>query len=176
MGLWKQHFHWSVLLDWVVLAVTLPAVLAIAGLLLFFDQYGGANVCFVVTALLIFAKVIHVAVVSQDSALQRLLFTFVLFGVCGVAVVEAVRGVNHWKEIKETKEAGTVRPKEAGMLTENNPPPATNAFDSAPAEWRLANKPEGLTLHDLFLLDFKSVQQKQYEHRICNKCGTGIPK
>jgi hypothetical protein len=96
MGLFKQHFHWSVLLDWVVLAVTVPTLFAIAGLLLFFDQFEGANVCFVITFLFIFAKIAHVAIVSTDPMLQRLLFTFLLFGILGVGIVETVRGVNKW--------------------------------------------------------------------------------
>lgn len=159
MGLWKQHFHWSVLLDWVVLAVTVPAILCIAGLLLVFDQFRGANVCFVITALLIFGKIVNVAVISQDSVPQRLLFTFVLFGVFGVAIVETVRGVNHWKDRK--KETETSKPKESNTLTQG-PPQTAGPFDSAPAEWRRANRPDDLTLHDFFLLDFQSVQQKQY--------------
>jgi hypothetical protein len=42
------------------------------------------------------------------------------------------------------------------------PPLATSAFDQKPAEWRFENMPNDLTLHDLFLLDFKAVQQKAY--------------
>jgi len=67
MGLWKENFHWSVLLNWLVLAVTMPTILGIAGLLLVFDQFGGANVCFVVTACFVFAKIIHLAVTSSDG-------------------------------------------------------------------------------------------------------------
>jgi hypothetical protein len=101
MGLWKQHFHWSVLLDWVVLAVTVPTILAVAGLLLFFDQYDGANVCFVLASLFVFAKIVHVAVVSSDAVTSRVVFTFLLFGVVGVAIVETVKGVEKWKLAKE---------------------------------------------------------------------------
>jgi hypothetical protein len=108
MGLWKQHFHWSVLLDWGVLAVTVPAILAVAGLLLTFDQYGGANVCFISTTCLIFAKIAQLSIVSQDRFVPRFLFAFLLFGLFGVAIVETVRGVNNWKQRKEAKAPTTV--------------------------------------------------------------------
>jgi hypothetical protein len=113
MGLWKQHFHWSVLLDWVVLAVIVPTILAIAGLLLVFDQFGGANVCFVITTLFVFSKIVQLSVVSQDAIVSRVLFTFLLFGLSGVGIVEAVRGVNHWRDRKEAK---------APSETEKTPP------------------------------------------------------
>jgi hypothetical protein len=122
MGLWKQHFHWTVLLDWVVLAVTVPTILAVAGLLLFFDQYGGANVCFVIASLFVFAKIAHVASVSRDSTAGRLFFTFVLFGLIGIVIVETVRGVNHWAAKKVAAEnAATEKQGTAEIL-----PPTTS--------------------------------------------------
>lgn len=42
------------------------------------------------------------------------------------------------------------------------PPSPVMAFDSSLAAWRLRNKPYDLELHDLFLTDFESVQQKTY--------------
>lgn len=39
-------------------------------------------------------------------------------------------------------------------------PKSTSVFDSTVAEWKIKNAPFDLTLHDLFLTDFDSVQQK----------------
>jgi hypothetical protein len=95
-GLWRRHFHWSVLLKWEVFGWILAALAAVAGILLIFDQYVGANICFMLTAAFLFAKIIHVAVTANDPVWQRLLFTFVLFGLVGVGIVETVRGVIYW--------------------------------------------------------------------------------
>lgn len=78
MGLWERHFHWRVLLQWDVFGYLLATALSVAALLLVFDQYVGANICFVISAALIVAKIIHVAATSDDPAWQRWIFTFVL--------------------------------------------------------------------------------------------------
>jgi hypothetical protein len=100
MGIWRSHFHWSVLLGWEVLGWIVPTLLAIAGVLLFFDQYQGANVCFILASLFAFAKVAHLAITANDPPLSRILFTFLLFGLFGVGIVETVRGVNRWAASK----------------------------------------------------------------------------
>ena len=100
-GLWKGHFHWRVLLRWDVLAWTSGTLLAVAGILLAVDQSEWANVCFTATAMFILAKVAQLAITSADSPWQRMLFTFVIFGLVGIALVETVRGVNSWKRSHE---------------------------------------------------------------------------
>jgi len=42
------------------------------------------------------------------------------------------------------------------------PPQPKSVFDSTLAEWRLIHQPDSLELHDLFLTDFKSAEQKAY--------------
>jgi len=99
MGLWKRHFHWTVLMRWEVLGWLLVAFPTAAGILLVFDQYTGADVCFMLTALFFFAKIVHSAVLAQeDPTWHRLVFTFLLFGLVGVGIVETVRGVNLWRD------------------------------------------------------------------------------
>jgi hypothetical protein len=95
-SLWKKHFHWTVLLRWEVLGWILAFLPAVGGLLLFFDQYGWANTCFIATAAFVFAKIAEVAISSTDAWWHRMIFTFVLFGLVGIAIVESVRGVNRW--------------------------------------------------------------------------------
>src|ERR1700722_8920658 len=95
-GLWKQPFHWSGWLRWEVLGWILAALPSVAAILLVFDQYVGANICFMLTAAFLLAKVVHVAVASNDAAWHRLLFTFLLFGIIGIGIVETIRGVNRW--------------------------------------------------------------------------------
>jgi hypothetical protein len=99
-GIWRHHFHWSVLLRWEVLGWILPILPAIAGLFLYFDQYRGANVCFIVTSLFIFAKVAHIAIPSKDHFVSRFFFTFLLFGIVGVTIVETIRGIDNWRKSK----------------------------------------------------------------------------
>lgn len=124
MGLWKEHFHWAVLLRWDVLAWTIAIILAIGGLLLVFDQFSGANVCFMITALFVFAKITHIAITTSDSAWQRFLFTFILFGVIGVAIVETVRGVNNWRIKHEPKPPiGKPEPPSTGVPKPKDEPP-----------------------------------------------------
>ena len=93
-GLFKQHFHWQVLLRWEVFGWILASMIAVAGLLLFFDEYWGANFCFMLTAIFLFAKVAALAIDSADPLWHRLAFTFLLFGLIGVGIVETVKGVN----------------------------------------------------------------------------------
>ena len=117
MSLWTEHFHWSVWLRWEVLGWTIAALLAVGGIVLIFDQFGLVNVCFMLVATLMLAKVTHVAITSaSDPAWQRVLFTFLLFGAIGVGIVEVVRGVNAYSEKKVRAEVEhrpeLIQPKE----------------------------------------------------------------
>ena len=108
-GLWRRHFHWSVLLRWEVLGWIVALLLAIAGLLLFFDQYLGANICFVLTAAFIVAKVLHAAITASDPLRRRATFAFVLCGLVGLFTVLTVRGVSHWARSKENSSSVGIR-------------------------------------------------------------------
>jgi hypothetical protein len=132
MSLWKEHFHWSVLLRWEIVGWTIATLLAIGGIVLVFDQFWGANICFMLVALIIFAKVAHVAIVASDPAWQRLLFTFLLFGVVGVGIVETVRSVNQWSARKRLA-SETTKP--------NNGSPATSLSQNGGSEIRAAETP-----------------------------------
>jgi len=81
--------------------------------MLFFDQYVGANIFFVCSALLIFIKIAHFAIVENDPWWQRMLLTFVLSGFVGVAIVETVRGVDNWAS-KHNQSQGTETQKRHG--------------------------------------------------------------
>jgi hypothetical protein len=73
---------------------------------LFFDQYAAANACFMLTTIFIFAKITQLTVESHSSTVDRLLFTFVLFGIFGICIVESIRGVNRWAESKREHRFG----------------------------------------------------------------------
>ena len=133
-GLWKRHFHWSVLLRWEVLGWIVGSLLAAAALLLVFDQYLGANVCFMLTAALMLAKVVHIAATASDPAWHRVLFTFLLFGVIGVGIVETVKGINRWA-VKHSERQSETRSKtpdvgapqqQSSRMTEPPPVPPTD--------------------------------------------------
>jgi hypothetical protein len=126
-GLWRRHFHWSVLLKWEVLGWIIAALPTVAGILLVFDQYVGANICFMVTAAFLFAKIVHVAAIASDPAWHRIVFVFVLSGIVGVAIVETVRGVNRWalkhKVETATTEQPPKRPQQSGSIEPAKPSP-----------------------------------------------------
>jgi hypothetical protein len=105
MGLWAAHFHWTVLLRWDVLGWSIGILLAVGGLMLTFDQYTGANVCFVIVAALILTKATAATIAAPDPPLGRILFTFLIFGIVGVGIVETVRGVNHWRSTRQTSQS-----------------------------------------------------------------------
>ncbi len=139
MGLFKEHFHWTVLLRWDVLAWITGIILAIGGILLVFDQFGGANVCFIITAFLVFAKVAHLAAIATGPAWERMLFVFILCGLIGVGITETVRGVNNYAKTKAAKEtkAPTEEKREIKKqeepATAQTPPSATgNSTTAAP--------------------------------------------
>ena len=111
-------------------------MIAIAGLLLFFDQYAGANVCFGLTAFFVFAKIIHVGVTTNEALSNRLLFTFVLFGLVGIGIAETIRGVNHWAEKKEKQQRGTSdssRTHDAALPAPKPPEPLPHEAEEANA-------------------------------------------
>lgn len=56
---------------------------------------------FVITYIFIFAKITQIATSAPGPAWERLAFTFLLFGVFGVATVETVRGVNSYARRKQ---------------------------------------------------------------------------
>jgi hypothetical protein len=134
MGLWKEHFHWSVLLRWDVLGWILAAVWTAAGIMLFFDQYLGADVCFMLSAVIIFSKIGQIAIMSTDLWWHRLLFSFLLFGFFGMGIVETVRGVNRWAESKREpkgqSDAALIPPTPKEEAPE---PPPTKKQEAPPA-------------------------------------------
>jgi hypothetical protein len=125
MGLWKEHFHWSVILRWEVLAWILAALPSVGAIMLVFDQYTGANVCFMMTAMFIFAKIAQLAVLSNTSTAERLIFTFILFGLVGIGITETMRGVN--RSADSNRKIDVVIPKTA-------PPSAAKPVDQPPTD------------------------------------------
>ena len=87
--------------------------------MLVFDQYSIANVCFIITAGFIFAKIVHIAVTSNESLGNRVLFTFLLFGIFGVGIVELVRAVNHYQQQKASPLQS--EPKEKPVIPAGQP-------------------------------------------------------
>ena len=140
MGLWRDNFHWKVLLGWEVLGWIIGTILAIAGILFAIDQYVATIICFAIVAMFLFAKISHLAATSSDVTLQRLLFTFLCFGIVGIGLVEISRQVLNWKRQHETKEL--VAPAPVGSESVANavptaPLPAPPSKDAAAVGHRL---------------------------------------
>jgi hypothetical protein len=148
MGLWREHLHWSVLLRWDVLAYTTGVLLGIGGLVLVFDQYAAANVCFILTALLVLAKVFYLAITAADPWWHRLLFAFLLGGIVVVGIVGTVRGVNAYATKKHAREKSSA--SEASATPHSTP--ATRTKTNAPTTSMVSvdNGP-GSRLHPLTL-------------------------
>jgi hypothetical protein len=135
MGLWKEYFHWSVLLRWDVLSWIIGAFLAVGGIVLFFDQYVAAIICFMLTTIFIFAKITQLVVESHSSTMDRLLFTFVLFGVFGIGIVETIRGINHWAQSKlETKSDSSIESAKLPPTPPVSSPAPQTAVSKPPAK------------------------------------------
>src|ERR1700735_277937 len=120
-GLWRQHFHPSVVLRWDVLGWIVAIIPSVAAILLGFNQYRGANVCFMLTSAFLFWKIIYVASLSSDVFWQRALFVFILCGVIGVGIVETVRAVNRWAAKHSTEEIPPIASDEGNKAPSTSP-------------------------------------------------------
>jgi hypothetical protein len=100
MGIWKEHFHPNVLLQWEVVGWIIGTLLAVGGIVLIFDQYLIANLCFIAVAAFVCAKVVHSAVIWKGAMLGSVVFAFVLCGVVGAGITATVRGINAYRDRK----------------------------------------------------------------------------
>lgn len=89
LRIWRE-LRFGALLGWNFIAFVAATGLAMLGLQIIFDVQSLtlAEVCFIVTGLLLFGKVIQFAIAGNYTFWERALFAFFLFGVIGVAAVE----------------------------------------------------------------------------------------
>ena len=113
MGLWADHFHPRVWLRWDFLGWIIAALIAVAGIFLFFEQYLIANFCFVAVAGFLFVKFITVAVFSRGKMFASVVFAFVICGLVGAGITAALISVNRFRDSKAAERS--------------NPPPASSA-------------------------------------------------
>jgi len=119
MGIWAEHFHPNVLLRWEVLGWIIASLLAVAGIVLIFDQFLAANICFALVALFFFAKIISVSLAHKENMTSSLVFSFLLCGLVGAAITATIAGVNRYRE-KKASEANSEHPH-AKEQQENRP-------------------------------------------------------
>lgn len=101
--------------------------------------------------------------VANRPRIPRILLTTLAASMVGL-------GLYHFRWIEPPELQHGVR-----QYGENPPEPeprAMSVFDARPAEWRLAHRPNDLSLHDLFLLDFKSEPQNAYGAVFVDKAKT----
>jgi len=143
MGIWREHFHPDVWLKWEVLGWIVATLIAVAAFLPFFDQFLGAEVCISLLAFVVSCKIIQIVLSASDSTIQRVLFTFVLFGLVGIALVESIRGINHWVANRNGEIAAEKSPAK-GQESPNPKATPPNPHEQAnePKKSLRASKPE----------------------------------
>ena len=130
MGIWADHLHPKVWLEWEVLGWIIGTVFAIGGIVLVFDQYLIANVCFGIVTVLICVKVCQIAILSKTEKLaSRALFVLFICSLTIFALTETVGGVNRYKSRKKLEVtrpvSEPVTEKSKSLPTPNNPQPST---------------------------------------------------
>lgn len=117
MGIWADYFHPRVILRMDVLGWTISAFWAIGGLVLFFDQFTWAAICFGASGALILARIIVQAVKYTGTRWPRFIFAVVVGGaIAGITVGAVIGTVRHgWK-----KQAQPTQPQAAAQ---QSPPP-----------------------------------------------------
>ncbi len=144
-------------------------------------RYRIAEACFALAALILWARFSFWAVISTVGKKEKLGVSALVFGLSGTLLVLGLNWIEGMVPRPPTKSPLTTEPRgeegskesdhlgrhvvEGERLKKNRAaavpsPSPSSAFDSTVAEWRLENQPESLELRDLFLTDFKSVQQK----------------
>lgn len=83
--------------------------------------------------------------------------SYILIGICFASL-----GVVYWFGINKTYERFLVQEQPTATNPIPPTPSSSSVFDSTVAKWRLDNQPDHLELHDLFLIDFRDVQQNTY--------------
>jgi hypothetical protein len=163
MGLWRDNLHWSVLLNRGVLAVSLPALITLGGVLLVPEQYRLANTCFIVAGLLALAKITHLAISTPDPTHSRLLFAAIGYAVVGMLTVALVRGVNGYAERQRQARIAAVVTKHVSARQpqlSTTPTAAPNEHRTATAQ-DISERAPGSRTHPLKIKP--SVLTKLYE-------------
>ncbi len=92
MRIWRELFTCEKLLSWTFVGWTLAILIGSgAGMLSYPPLYIVAEICFALAAFVMFAKIAQIAVTTDYPFWERAVFTFVLFGVVGIVVVEVIR-------------------------------------------------------------------------------------
>lgn len=103
MGIWADYFHPRVILRMDVLGWTIPALWAIGGLVLFFDQFGLAAICFGASGALILARIIVHALRYTGACWSRVIFAVVVGGVVAGLTIWAVIGTVRYGWAKQAQ-------------------------------------------------------------------------
>lgn len=111
MSVWQDHFHWRVVQQWEVLGWIVGILLAVGGIVLFFDQYWWANICFILIAVLMATKVIGLAVAAQGQVIDRIVFAVVLCCAIGILAYFPVNGVRRYRDQKNFEQKSAQLPK-----------------------------------------------------------------
>jgi hypothetical protein len=101
---------------------------------------------------------------TTKKILGRPLMSLAVFMIAGTCLGAALWWIWRSSILQSTTPSTLVTHPTVSKSPETLPTPPTprsaSVFDSTVAEWRIKNAPFDLTLHDLFLNDFDSVQQR----------------
>ena len=101
MRIWRELFKLEFILGWGFIGFVFATGLGMLGLETIFhvESLTSAEVFFVVAGLLISAKIVQIAVTTEFPFWERALFTFVLFGLVGVGIVELIKVIEKRRPI-----------------------------------------------------------------------------
>lgn len=132
--IWRDAFHPKTVLRLDVFFFLVAGFPSIGGILLFFDQYVGAAVCFALTGLLIVGKTLYFSIDHKDSPRDRLVFCIVGVIVIGSLTLWSVWGTLAYRENKEQQAQKTSPPqgKQPGMDQPAPNPPMSGSRSGVP--------------------------------------------
>jgi hypothetical protein len=100
--IWRDAFHWKQLVRFDIFLFLVAGAPSIGGILLFFDQFTLAAICFAFTGLLIVGRIIYFAFDHKDSVRRRVVFAAVSTIIFGGATLWSVWGTLSYARNKES--------------------------------------------------------------------------
>jgi hypothetical protein len=131
MGIWADYFHVRTLFRWDVFSWIIATLLAIGGIVLVFDQFVAASICFGISGTLLIGRVVYGGINHSDSVKQRVFFILTGSIVLLAITVGSICGTMSFARKKRDEQRPQAAQKSPEQKSpESNCPPGQ--FQSAP--------------------------------------------